>query len=98
MPQPSRTSQFADLAKITGQIAGDRFDAATKTAELRGARKIWYWAGAASCHGIAARGLDTAESKIAPIVSAVISCDVVEIVAMTDQAFACVIEAPEWTP
>jgi len=74
------------------------FDPATKTAELRGARKIWYWAGAASCHGIAARGLDTQESKIAPIVSAVISCDVVEIVAMTDQAFECVITAPEWTP
>ena len=74
------------------------FDAATKTAELRDARKIWYWAGAASCHGIAARGLDTAESKIAPIVSAVISCDVVEIVAMTDKAFSCVIGAPEWTP
>jgi len=30
MLQLSRTSQFADLAKITAQIAGDRFDAATK--------------------------------------------------------------------
>jgi len=74
------------------------FDAAMKTAELHGARKIWYWVGAASCHGIAARGLDTVQSMIGPTVSAVISCDVVEIVAMTDQAFACVIEAPEWTP
>ncbi len=30
MLQLSRTSQFADLAKITAQIAGDRFDASTK--------------------------------------------------------------------
>jgi hypothetical protein len=30
MLQLSRTSQFADIAKITAQIAGDRFDAATK--------------------------------------------------------------------
>ena len=28
----SRTSQFADMAKLTAQIAGDRFDAATKKA------------------------------------------------------------------
>ena len=74
------------------------FDAATKTAELRSARKIWYWVGAASCHGIAARGLDAAQSKIAPMVAAVISCDVVEIVTMTAQAWDCVILAPEWTP
>ncbi|MBU6221998.1 MAG: M4 family metallopeptidase [Planctomycetes bacterium] len=32
MLQLSRTSQFSDLAKITAQIAGDRFEAATKKA------------------------------------------------------------------
>jgi Zn-dependent metalloprotease len=40
MPQPSRTSQFADLAKITGQIAGDRFDAATKKAVKAAWKKV----------------------------------------------------------
>jgi Zn-dependent metalloprotease len=40
MLQLSRTSQFADLAKITAQIAGDRFDAATKKAVKAAWRKV----------------------------------------------------------
>ncbi len=38
--QLSRTSQFADLAKITAQIAGDRFDAATKKAVKAAWKKV----------------------------------------------------------
>lgn len=40
MMQLSRTSQFADLATITAQIAGDRFDAATKKAVKAAWRKV----------------------------------------------------------
>ena len=40
MLQLSRTSQFADIAKITAQIAGDRFDAATKKAVRAGWKKV----------------------------------------------------------
>jgi Zn-dependent metalloprotease len=40
MLQLSRTSQFADLAKITAQIAGDRFDAATKKAVKAAWKKV----------------------------------------------------------
>jgi Zn-dependent metalloprotease len=40
MLQLSRTSQFADMAKITAQIAGDRFDAATKKAVRAGWKKV----------------------------------------------------------
>jgi Zn-dependent metalloprotease len=40
MRQLSRTSQFADMAKITAQIAGDRFDAATKKAVRAGWKKV----------------------------------------------------------
>jgi Zn-dependent metalloprotease len=40
MMQLSRTSQFADLATITAQIAGDRFDAATKKAVKAAWKKV----------------------------------------------------------
>ena len=40
MFQLSRTSQFADLAKITAQIAGDRFGAAAKKAVRAGWKKV----------------------------------------------------------
>ena len=76
----------------------EAFDPATKTCKLAQVRKVWYWSGAASCHGIAARGLDTKASQIAPLVSCVISCDVVEIVAMTPEAWEIVQGAPEWAP
>jgi len=38
--QLSRTSQFADLAKLTAQIAGDRFGAATKKAVRAAWKKV----------------------------------------------------------
>jgi Zn-dependent metalloprotease len=38
--QLSRSSDFEDLARITAQIAGDRFDAATKKAVRAGWKKV----------------------------------------------------------
>lgn len=38
--QLSRTSQFADMAKLTAQIAGDRFDASTKKAVRAAWKKV----------------------------------------------------------
>jgi Zn-dependent metalloprotease len=40
MLQLSRTSRFADMAKLTAQIAGDRFDAATKKAVKAAWKKV----------------------------------------------------------
>jgi len=40
MLQLSRASQFKDLAAITSQIAGDRFDAATKRAVKAALKKV----------------------------------------------------------
>lgn len=74
------------------------FDAAAKTCVLKDARKVWYWSGAASVHGIAANGLDHEESKIAPKVATVISTDVVEIVECSDKGYDSVLNAPVWEP
>jgi Zn-dependent metalloprotease len=40
MLQLTRTSRFADMAQLTAQIAGDRFDAATKKAVKAAWRKV----------------------------------------------------------
>lgn len=72
-------------------------DVGARSCELRDARKIWYWSGAGSCHGIAANGLDTARSKVAAPVSCVLSTDVIEIVEMSETGAACIAGAPVWT-
>ena len=74
------------------------FDPANKTCELRNARKVWQWFGAGSCHGVAAHGLDTDRSKVAPMVEAVISTNVCEIVLCTSAGADSVLGAPEWKP
>jgi hypothetical protein len=74
------------------------FDAAAKTIQLSNARKVWYWSGAASVHGIAANGLSHSESKVAPSVTTVISTDVVEIVECSEKGWQSVMGCPIWEP
>jgi len=70
-------------------------DVEAGTAELRDARQVWYWTGAAATPGIAARGVGEG-SKIGPKVEAVVCCDVVQVMPMTSQAWESVMGAPEW--
>ena len=42
------------------------FDVTSKSVTLKNARKVWYWNGAASVHGVAANGLDRKTSKVCP--------------------------------
>lgn len=72
-------------------------DLAARTCVLTGARKIWYWTGAAACHGLAVHGPGEG-SKICPAVTRVESCDVVEVVAVNEDAAAKIAEFPEWSP
>lgn len=73
-------------------------DLANKVAILAEARKVWYWEGAASCHGIAAKGLCHKGSKVAPTVPMVASTDVVEVVLCTSEGAVSVMTCPEWGP
>jgi len=74
------------------------FDATSKSATLTDARKVWFWRGAASCHGLAARGLDHRESKVCPVVGRVVLLDVVEVVECSDAGASSLRECPEWKP
>ena len=76
----------------------EEYDPATRVAAMTNARKVWYWVGAAACHGVAARGLNQTESKVCPVVDLVISSDVVETVLCTPKGAKSVMEAPEWIP
>ena len=76
----------------------ESYDLAAKIATMSGARKVWYWVGAASCHGIAASGLNHNGSKVGPVVGLVASCDVVEIVLCSKEGAESVGSAPVWKP
>jgi len=65
---------------------------------LEDARKIYYWEGACTCHGIAVYGIDPAASLVAPRVESVITHAVVEVVPCSDEAVACLVACPEWRP
>ena len=73
-------------------------DLPSKTCTLTNARKVWYWEGAASCHGIAAKGLCHTGSRVAPMVPMVASTDVVEVVLCTPEGASSVMNCPEWGP
>ena len=79
-----------------GRLA--EFDAASKSASIIDARKVWYWRGAASCHGLAARGLDHDGSKVCPVVSRVTMTNVVEVIACSSDGAVSLGAAPEWKP
>ena len=76
----------------------EKHDQKNKTCVLTNARKIWSWYGAGSCHGLAAYGLDTHRSKVAPVVSRVEMNDVVEVVWCSCVGAQICLGAPEWKP
>lgn len=62
------------------------YDLTAKTCVLRDARKIWYWEGRLSCHGIACKGIDQQKSKVDEVVPLVASTSVVELIACMPDA------------
>lgn len=74
------------------------FSAENKSATLTKARKVWYWDGAASVHGIAANGLKHKTSKVAPEVARVTTLNVIEVVECSEEGAKSVREAPVWKP
>jgi len=68
-----------------------------KSAILSNARQAYYWTGAAATPGIAARGVGE-HSKIGPTVESVVLLDVVQLMPMTDEAWATIRDAKAWDP
>ena len=69
-----------------------------KEALLTDARRIWYWAGAASLSELAQRGTsDPDRCKFPMPVTEVLLTEVVEIIPITDNARVSIEEVPIWT-
>lgn len=81
-----------------GVHVGTLVELTPQSVALSQARKIWYWYGASSVHGIAAHGLSQSLSKVAPVVSEVVSFHPCEVVEMSAAGYTSVMECPEWRP
>ena len=68
-----------------------------KEATLTNARRIWYWAGAASLSQLATEGTSKPNQCKFPVsVPEVILTEVIEIIPATEAAIASIAAVPEW--
>jgi hypothetical protein len=69
-----------------------------KEVELRDARRIWFWSGAASLSELAQRGTsDPGGCKFPAPVDRVILTEAIEILSVTEAARASIAEVPTWS-
>lgn len=81
-----------------GVFAGTLARREGKEVELTDARRLWYWAGAASLSQLAVSGTSKPQSCKFPIpVPRVVLTEAIEILDVTDAARASIEAVPEWT-
>lgn len=69
-----------------------------KEVRLADARRLWYWAGAASLSGLAVHGTSKpSECKFPVAVPSVTLTEAIEILATTPEARASIEAVPEWS-
>jgi len=80
-----------------GVFAGTVKSRNGKEVVLAGARRIWYWKGAASLSQLAAEGTSAPKQCKFPIpVEEVLLTEVIEIIPITDAARASIASVPVW--
>ena len=80
-----------------GVFAGVLSERNGNEAVVRNARRIWYWAGAASLSQLATQGTSKpGECKFPAQVAEVLLLGVIEIIPMTDDAIASIESVPVW--
>lgn len=81
-----------------GVFAGEMESRTGQEVVLRNARRLWYWAGAASLSEMAQRGTSKpSECKFPVAVDRVELLQVIEILDVTPQAKKSIAEVPVWT-
>jgi len=81
-----------------GVFAGELVHREGKEVILANARRIWYWAGAASLSELAQRGTSEPEECKFPVaVDQVILTEAIEILAVTDTARESIESVPAWS-
>jgi len=83
--------------QLAGVFAGTVARREGSEAELTGARRIWYWDGAASLSQLATNGTTKPSGCKFPCeVDEVLLVGVIEIIPITDKAKASIASVPEW--
>ena len=68
-----------------------------KEVQLKNARRIWYWDGAASLSQMAVDGVSKpANCKFSVTVPTILLLEAIEIIDCTEKAAKCILEVPEW--
>lgn len=81
-----------------GVFAGNLVTRKDKEVELRDARRIWFWAGAASLSQLSKDGTSKpSECKFPCMVDKVILTEVIEIIECTEKAEKSIKEVPVWS-
>ena len=81
-----------------GVFAGTLKSREGREAVLTNARRIWYWAGAATLSELAERGTSKpADCKFPQPVAEVLLLEVIEILAVSPAARKSIESVPEWT-
>lgn len=81
-----------------GVFAGEIESQKGKEVVLRNARRLWYWAGAASLSQLATEGTKTpGQCKFPVAVSRVVLTEAIEIIDATPEARASIEAVPVWT-
>ena len=80
-----------------GVFAGELVQKTGKEVELKNARRIWYWDGAASLSQLAEEGTKSpATCKFPQPVTMVILTEAIEILAVSPAAWKSIQEVPVW--
>lgn len=97
----TKTIEVSEFCIIRTFSAGVHFGIITrregKEVELRAARRIWYWDGAASLSQMAIDGVSKPENcKFSVTVPSIILTEAIEILPCTEKATKCILGVPEW--
>ena len=81
-----------------GVFAGYLVSRKGKEVELRDARRIWYWSGAASLSELSQKGTSRPhECKFPIAVKRVILTEVIEVIPISEKAKKSIVNVPVWS-
>lgn len=97
MTAPLAKNQHIVRTQSAGVFAGEIISRSGKEVQLKNARRLWYWAGAASLSQLAESGTSKPmECKFPEPVQNIILTEAIEILTMTEKAVASIASVPVW--
>lgn len=94
---PPAKNQFIVRTQSAGVFAGEITARTGKDVQMKNARRLWYWAGAATLSQLAESGTSKPkECKFPEPVQQLIVTEAIEILAMTEAAVKSIASVPVW--